>query len=152
MIAVSIWRKRMVRMGACKEGLDLFDAIALQQPKTDKLRANRIRVRNWTILHQFWICSAYGSFAYWLRENGHIPWIEQRSANLSSANLRSANLSSANLIWADLRSANLSSANLSSANLSSADLRSAFYPRGDLPDGWKRNEEGYLQSSIRMGQ
>ena len=122
MIAVSIWRKRMVRMGACKEGLDLFDAIALQQPKTDKLRANRIRVRNWTILHQFWICSAYGSFAYWLRENGHIPWIEQSSANLSSANLRSA------------------------------DLRSAFYPRGDLPDGWKRNEEGYLQSSIRMGQ
>jgi uncharacterized protein YjbI with pentapeptide repeats len=63
-----------------------------------------------------------------------------------------ADLSSANLIWANLSSANLSSANLSSANLRSADLRSAFYPRGDLPDGWKRNEEGYLQSSIRMGQ
>src|SRR6185312_7440918 len=107
----------------------LVSAIAAMQPATDKLRTKRIRVKNWTLLHQFWLVSAYPRLAGWLRDEGLVPWISVRGANLQGANLYGADLYGANLYGANLRGASLQGAN---------------YPIGDVPDGWTRGADGCL--------
>jgi len=129
MISVSLWRSALERHDACSEGMALFEAIAAMQPATDKLRTKRIRVKNWTLLHQFWLVSAYPRLAGWLRDEGLVPWISVRGANLQGANLYGADLYGANLYGANLRGASLQGAN---------------YPIGDVPDGWTRGADGCL--------
>lgn len=101
MISVSIWRKTLVRLGACAEGLALFEAIAAMQPASDNLRLKRIRVARWTPLHAVWIRARYPSFAAWLEHRDLIPRANLISADLSGADLISANLRSASptLAW-----------------------------------------------------
>ena len=84
-------------------------------------------------------------------------------ANLYGASLCGASLSGANLCGASLYGADLTRANLYGANLTRADLcganlygaatlivaclDSAYYPTGDVPTGWERDESGYLRRS-----
>ena len=85
MISVSIWRKTLEAQGACAEGLALFDAIAVQQPRTDPRRLRRIRIPRWTALH--WIMLVQAGFGEWCATRGIVP-----RANLYGASLRGANL------------------------------------------------------------
>ena len=173
MITVSIWRKTLVRLEACEDGLALFDAIASQQPASDPLRMRRIRVARWTHLHSVWAWVAAAGFARWLESRSLIPRADLRGAYLSGANLSGANLSGADLSGAYLTGANLSGAdltgayltdaylrgaNLTDADLSGAYLRGAYLRGADLRyayrgtspviPGWRTNAAGYLERAV----
>jgi len=140
MISVTIYRSRLVALGACEEGLALYDAIAALQTESDPRRNRRVRIARWTPLHAVWIRCQYPSFAAWLEEQDLIP-----RANLDGANLRYANLRYANLDGANLRYANLVGANLAGANLAGAYLAGA-YRGSSLPiPGWRTLANGYLE-------
>jgi len=162
MISVSIWRKTLVRLGACEDGLALFDAIAAQQPDG---RRDRICIARWTPLHGVWAWMTCAGFARWAEQHGIVPSADLRGADLSDADLRYADLTDANLRDADLSGADLSDANLRGAdlryaNLSDADLRGADLTgadlsRADLTDayrgpsqpipGWRTLASGYME-------
>ena len=90
MISVTLWRKTIVRLGACPNGLALFDAIASGQSETDTLRRDRIKVANWTVLHSLWLAHAQPGFCGWLRDQGLIPIVNYRGADLGGADLGGA--------------------------------------------------------------
>ena len=126
MITVTITRQKLVELGACPGGLELFDAITAHvAPHCDV-----IQIVEWTVLHDLWISTS--EFVYWLRENRLVPDPNLRRAYLRSADLHGAYLRSADLHGAYLRSADLHGADLRSANLRRADLRSANLRRADL--------------------
>ena len=148
MISVTIYRRELVALKACQDGMRLFEWLREEQG-----RRHSVLIRNWGPLHHVWLAVGSPNFAAWLRAKNLIPISDLRSANLSSADLSSADLSSADLRSADLRWANLSSANLRWADLRWADLSSApyatnldqaYYPTGDVPAGWVRGASGYL--------
>jgi uncharacterized protein YjbI with pentapeptide repeats len=136
MLIVRLTRKRLVKMGACKGGLALFDAIKRGQ---DEVRARKgrpprtaVRLRL-TLLHQLWLATARPSFMSWLVSHALLPRVHARyGANLRGANLRGANLYGANLRGADLYGANLRGADLRGANLRGADLCGADLYGADL--------------------
>ena len=105
MISVTIYRSRLVRLGACKGGLALYDDIAALQPESDPRRSGRIRIARWTPLHAIWIRQTHPSFATWLEHRDLIPLANLRYANLDGASLRYANLDGANLCGANLAGA-----------------------------------------------
>ena len=157
MISVSIWRKTLVRLHACADGLELFDTIASQQPDG---RRDRIRIARWTSLHGVWAWMTCARFARWAEHRGIVPRADLRDANLrdadlrdadlGGANLRCANLSGANLSGADLRGANLRGANLSGAdlrgaNLSGANLSGAYRGYSKPIPGWHTLASGYIE-------
>lgn len=126
MISVTIHRKTLEKLEACKDGLALYDAIAALLPETDARRDRRIRIANWTPLHSIWpYVAGYGSLARWLEDRGIVP----------RAYLRGA----------DLRGAYLSGADLSRANLRGADLLSAYRGSSSPIPGWRTASSGYLE-------
>ena len=124
MIRVRITRKQLESLGACADGLALFDSIARLSGKKRSITVE------WSQLAEVWF--SFSKFASWARHNGLAPSISLSQANLSRANLSSANLSRANLSSANLSGANLSGANLSRANLFWADLSGADLSWADL--------------------
>ena len=72
-----------MKLGACAEGLALYDAIAALLPEADKRRRRRIRIASWTPLHFLWL--ARTPFGSWMAERNLIP-----GANLCGADLRGA--------------------------------------------------------------
>ena len=82
MISVSIRRKTLVRLGACEDGLALFDAIAAQQPDG---RRDRICIARWTPLHGVWAWMTCAGFARWAEQHGIVPSADLRGADLSDA-------------------------------------------------------------------
>ena len=101
MITVSIWRKTLVKLGACSEGLKLFDEIAALQDEADPRRLKRIRVQ-WGPLAELWLARDSRGHVGWLRRKKVVPRIDLVGANLGGANLVGANLDGANLDGADL--------------------------------------------------
>jgi hypothetical protein len=140
MITVTIHRKTLVRLGACAEGLALFDTIAGQQPESDPRRLKRIRIPRWTQLHGVWLTVLHSSFAVWCEAREILP-----RANLRGANLYGAYLSGTDLSGADLRGANFYRANLSGAYLADANLSGAYRGASAPPPGWRTNATGYLE-------
>jgi hypothetical protein len=69
-------------------------------------------------------------------------------AYLTGANLDRAYLDGANLTRADLAGANLDGANLAGANLAGAYRPVVSWGCSDLPDGWERDEGGYLRRPV----
>ncbi len=145
MIYVWVHRAELVRLGACSEGLALFDTIA----KHHKHGPSKIRLP-WTTTHMVWLATAYPSFWSWARDLNVLPSLaliraDLQRADLQRADLRNANLQRANLYGANLRSADLYGANLYGANLRSADLRSARASEyTQLPEGYERTEAGLI--------
>lgn len=86
-VNVVLTRQALVDRAACPEGLALFDAIA----------PSGVWRGEWTLLHGLWLAVAYPAFAAWARDNGLVPWIVARRANLYGANLYGANLRGAYL-------------------------------------------------------
>jgi len=150
MIVIRIKRAKLVKLGACKEGLALFDAIKAGQ---DEVRARKGRKPRaslrlaWSLTAQLWAARDSGGFLGWLIDKGIAPRVsagygaDLRGADLRGANLRGANLRGANLYGADLRGADLRGANLRGANLCGANLRGAdLYGANrssDPPAGWR---------------
>ena len=130
MITVSIWRKTLVRLRACGDGIELFDRIATMQSLDDPRRLKRIRIQ-WSPLAEVWLSRDASGHVGWLRTNKIIPRIDLDGANLARAYLSRAHLDGANL----------SGANLFGANLSGADLDGAYL---DLCD-WERGPDGYAR-------
>ncbi len=140
MITISLLRSALAAATPCAKGLALYDDIKAQadeQRVAEGKPARRGIVIRWTRTHALWLAYAYPDFSAWLIENGIVPAISFRDANLYGANLRGANLRGANLSWANLSWANLRGANLSCANLSWANLRGA-----NLGE-WERGSDGY---------
>ena len=130
MISVTIWRKTLVKLDACAEGIALFDAVADLQPESDPRRRRRIRVADWTQLHGAWLLCRHSLFARWLEDRSIIPRANLGGAYLYGANLRGADLGGANLYGADLRGANLGGA----------------YRGPSSPiSGWRTLATGYLE-------
>jgi hypothetical protein len=77
----------------------------------------------------------------------NLAWAYLADAHLAWANLTGANLTRANFAGANLARANLTGVDLVLANLTGANLAGAYYPTGDLPVGWRRAENGYLERS-----
>ena len=157
MISVTIWRKTLVRHGACASGLALFDSIASMQPESDPRRLRRIRIPRWGALH--WIMLVQAGYGEWLAARGIVPRADLYGANLSRANLTGANLTGADLYGANLRGAyltgaDLSRADLTGANLYGANLRGAYRGHGQPPiPGWRTDAAGYLErEEVTRGQ
>lgn len=130
MISVTIWRMTLVRNGACKASLDLFDCIAAMQPEADPRRLRRIRLTRYGALH--WIMLVQAGYGEWLASRGIVP----------RANLRGANLADVNLTGAVLTGANLRGVN----------LRDAYRGHDQPPiPGWCTDEEGYLREEVTRG-
>lgn len=140
MISVTLWRTALIRNGACNEEMSIFDQIASGQQSDDSLKNKRIRVRNWTMLHDMWLRVNYGSFASWLHSKRLLPTISYQSANLIRANLDGANLEGANLYGANLEGANLVRANLEGANLYDANVGA-----NNPPKAWIKDEQNLLR-------
>ena len=138
MISCTLYRRELVAANACQEGRALHAQIVAMQG-----RRHSVYVREWTPLHSVWLAVAHPGFASWLSERGLIPRANLYGANLTRANLYGANLYGANLTRADLCGANLYGA----ATLIVACLDSAYYPTGDVPTGWERDESGDLRRS-----
>ena len=66
-------------------------------------------------------------------------------AELTFADLSRADVDGANFYRADLRYSTLIGTNMHLANLRFADLDGALYPRGELPEGWVRDDAGALE-------
>ena len=149
MITVTIWRKTLVRHGACEAGLALFDAIAAMQPESDSHRLRRIRLTRYGALH--WIMLVQAGYGEWLASREIVPRADLSGADLSGAYLSGADLSGADLRGADLSGADLSGAYLGGAylggaNLGDADLSGAYRGSGQPPiPGWRVNAAGYLE-------
>ena len=114
MIVIRIKRAKLVNLGACKEGLTLFDAIKAGQ---DEVRARKGRKPRaslrlvWSITAQLWAARDSGGFFGWLVDKGLAPRVSAGcGADLYGADLRGADLRGANLRGADLSGANLSGA------------------------------------------
>ena len=122
MICVSITRAELIRKGACREGIALFDSIAF----------NGEWIGEFTPLRCLWLATAYPAFTSWLRSNGTIPAADLRGADLRGADLSGADLSGADLSGAYLRGADLSRADLSAADLRGACLYWAYLRGADL--------------------
>ena len=155
MITVSIWRKTLVRLRACGDGIELFDRIATMQSLDDPRRLKRIRIQ-WSPLAEVWLSRDASGHVGWLRTNKIIPRIDLSGANLTRAYLSRADLAGANLDGADLDGANLDGANLARANLDGAYLAGAnldgAYLDGANLDGasldhcdWERGPDGYAR-------
>ena len=131
MILVFITRARLVKLGACSDGLALFDSIASLHGNPDAITIE------WTPLAEAWF--SLTSFSGWARERGVIPRVSLAYADLRGAYLRGA----------DLRGANLYGANLSGAYLRGADLRGAYlrgaYLYGADMYGWERGPDGFAR-------
>lgn len=67
------------------------------------------------------------------------------NADLSNATLINADVKGANFTNTSLCNANLIGVNLQDAILHGVDLSNAYYPKGDIPIGWARNNNGYLK-------
>ena len=155
MIVIRIKREKLVKLGACAEGLALFDAIKAGQ---DEVRARKGRKPRaslrlaWSLTAQLWAARNSGGFFGWLVDKGLAPRVsagygadlrgaDLRGADLSDANLSGADLYGVNLYGADLRGANLRGADLYGVNLYGANLRGAdLYGAdrsSDPPDGWR---------------
>ena len=130
MISVTIWRKTLVRHGACVDGLALFDSIASMQPESDPRRLRRIRIPRWGALH--WIMLVQAGYGEWLAQWEIVPRANLRGADLGGANLTGADLRGADLYGVHLRGADLIDANLRDANLIRADFRGANLRGADL--------------------
>jgi hypothetical protein len=165
-IVVTITRKRLVELRACAEGKDsgmaLFESLRAMQG-----RRHSVRIRL-DLLAQLWLATACPGHYRWLVENGLLPVLgmaradlaganldgaDLAGANLARANLARANLDGANLDRAYLTGANLTGANLTRADLAGANLAGAYRPVvswgcSDLPDGWERDEGGYLRRPV----
>lgn len=121
MITVTIHRKTLVRLQACRYGLFLFDRIAALQPESDPRRLKRIKVRHWTPLHSLWaIVAGYAGFVAWAEYRHLVP----------RANLSGADLSGADLYGADRYG---------------ADLSGAYRGTSPAIPGWRTLETGYLE-------
>jgi len=131
MILVLITRARLIELGACSDGLALFDSIAAIHGNPDAITIE------WTPLAEVWF--SIKPFASWARERGVIPRV-----SLAYADLRGADLSGAYLRGADLRGADLSGAYLRGAYLRGADLRGADLRGADLGD-WERGPDGFAR-------
>jgi hypothetical protein len=132
MITVTIFRDQLVRLGACSSGLAFFDGFLAAQG-----RKKSVKVRDWTLAHQFWLISAAPSFASWARDKGLVPFlpapnVDLAGVDLTRANLWGANLTRANLTRANLTRANLAGANLAGAYLAGANLAGAYLAGADL--------------------
>ena len=86
MITVTIFRKTLVKLGACEKGLELFDTIAAGQGSTNVVSVE------WTPLADVCLRAAQPAFSGWLFDKGLIPSVTLSGANLSGANLSGANL------------------------------------------------------------
>ena len=145
MIVIRIKREKLVKLGACAEGLALFDAIKAGQ---DEVRARKGRKPRaslrlaWSLTAQLWAARNSGGFFGWLVDKGLAPRVsagygaDLRGADLRGADLRGADLRGANLRGADLYGADLRGADLYGVNLYGADLRGADRS-SDPPDGWR---------------
>jgi hypothetical protein len=122
-------RSTIVSLGACQDGLALFDDIKAGQDDVRALagRQPRRALRlQWDLVSQIWMAQAYPGFFRWLVGVGAIgPVHAKHRANLYGANLTRANLYGANLTGANLDGANLTGANLYGANLTRANLTRA---------------------------
>jgi hypothetical protein len=119
-------RKAIVKLGACADGLDLFDAIKAGQDD-ERAKAGRGPRRSlrlqWDLLPQLWMATAYPSFFYWLISVGAIgPVHAKRNARLDGARLDGASLDGARLDGARLVGARLDGARLDGASLDGASL------------------------------
>jgi uncharacterized protein YjbI with pentapeptide repeats len=167
---ITIRRSDLVLHGACEPGLDWFDAFVKVLEQDTDLTVNWDPFAMVMALTnrgaQYW-CG-------WAIEKGIIPsWslakVDLTGTNLRGANLTDANLSGADLTEADLPRAYLRRANLTGTNLTGtyltgaylndanivgaklygtnfygADLTGAYYPYGNVPAGWHRQEDGFL--------
>jgi hypothetical protein len=140
MLTLTITRDDLDRLGACADGLAMFDQLKTGQDDVRALRnlkpRRALRLR-WGLLEQVWIAVSYPEFAGWLLDVGIVPPVYGRRADLYGANLDGANLYGANFTRADLARANLARANLEGANLyganlARADLYGANLARADL--------------------
>jgi hypothetical protein len=118
-IVVEIRRAELDAREACREGLRLFDAIAGLAGTPGLLCVE------WSPLAQVWLGAAGPLFAFWLYEQGLVPQVSLRGADLGGADLRGAYLRGAYLGAADLGGADLGGADLRGADLRGADLRGA---------------------------
>lgn len=135
------------RLDACTEsgGRELLSAISALQHGED---TGEVIVPEWTPTHSAWLAWAYPALSAWLVEEGVVPQIDLRGADLGGthlrgadlygADLRLANLEGADLEGADLRWANLRGVDLGRANLEGADLEGADRSDTDSPvPGWE---------------
>jgi len=83
-------RRTLRTLGACSQGMALFDELLALQG-----RKHAIRVR-YTPLADLWLSVSVPSFARWLRACGLAP-----RANLRCADLSGANLSDADRLFSD---------------------------------------------------
>ena len=131
---VTLRRVELEAAGACPEGMGLFEWLVDAQDRDDS-----VLIREWTQLHSIWLATRYPDLSVWLVSHGLIP-------SLSRANLTGAYLTGANLTGANLTGTNLARADLTRANLTGADLTRAYYPTGEVPEGWTRGADGYLSA------
>jgi hypothetical protein len=94
-----ITRAHLEQLGACEDGLALYDSFAAGADEVSVV---------WDQLAQVWTSRAYPGFASWLRDTGITPWFTLRGADLRGADLRGADLRGADLRGADLSGADLS--------------------------------------------
>jgi len=125
-IYVTIRRRDLERLDACKPGVALFDSLAAAQGRTD-----RVRVK-WSVAAQLWLSRDYPDFAVWCRAQGLTPWISCADSDLSWSNLSGSNLSRSNLSWSNLSGSDLSRSDLSRSDLSGSDLSRSDLSRSDL--------------------
>ena len=116
---VTLRRVELEAAGACPEGMGLFEWLVDAQDRDDS-----VLIREWTQLHSIWLATRYPDLSVWLVSHGLIP------------SLSGADLTGAYLTWA----------NLTRANLTGADLTRAYYPTGEVPEGWTRGADGYLSA------
>jgi hypothetical protein len=92
MITLTLYRRELVKAGACAEGLALFDFLRDAQG-----RRHSVKVVDWTLLHTVWLATGSPSFGAWLRDRGLVPSANLSGASLSGADLYGANYPTGNL-------------------------------------------------------
>lgn len=100
MISVTITRKQLEVLDACKEGLKLFDKMAAEQGRTDS-----VYIEDWGPLAFVMLREACDGYLPWLLSRGALPAPNFAGQKLCSIKFNTLTLSGADFSIADLRGA-----------------------------------------------
>ena len=110
MITVTITRQTLTAAEVCDDGLALYDSIKRDQDALRTALGKRPCKHlhlPWTPLAQVWLAVAHPGFFRWLYDQGIVPMLTLRRADLRGTDLSGADLYGADLYGADLYGADL---------------------------------------------